>query len=275
VLWLLPFNYIWLVQLLGDKREYAPANHGHEFDHASQDWKPVDSTEVKVQELRSAGPQGSLRQRKPILFWTSVAIGFIAILQWIMTLVSVIQHWQYTWSNNPRTQTYLEVPSAAVGVKGDPSTIAPAMPRACLNWLMSGNLEKSGLINVNTDQFMMVLVTTMQLLFCSLVLFKGLKQLLGFGASAMQSSYRRTFGMLKLSALATLVTLGLPALITGMWIVGFVIFGSQDVQLRYTTDPSVTGGCTFGFVNMDKRWGYWDVQYELPTRIIMSIFGAA
>lgn len=81
--------------------------------------------------------------------------------------------------------------------------------------------------------------------------------------------------MLKLSAYATLVTLGVPTLFTGIWIVIKVTVGSQDVVLRYTNDVTQTGGCTFAMVNMDKKWGYWDVQYELPYRIVMSLFGAA
>jgi hypothetical protein len=81
--------------------------------------------------------------------------------------------------------------------------------------------------------------------------------------------------MLRTSASATLATLGLPALVTGVWVLSKVVFGSEDVTLYYTKDLTATGGCTFGVVNMNKRWGYWDVQYELGFRIAMSVLGAA
>ena len=86
---------------------------------------------------------------------------------------------------------------------------------------------------------------------------------------------RRTLRMLKLSAWTSLFTIGLPALATGFWILGAVTFGGQDVVLAHTNNLVTTGQCTFGVVNMDRRWGFWDVQIESSFRIIMSLVGAA
>ena len=265
------------MQLIGGRR--STDSNGHPLGLVGKSEKPVAYSHVRevyvpAQEGSMVRPgfQGHsephLRRTKPALFWASVAIGVVTLVQWCMSLAVTITHWRYTWSDNPQTQTYFE----ALAAVADPSTIGN-MPASCLEFLKSTNLEAYGLIDVNVDQFIMVILTTFQLIASTVVLIFATKRF--FSSRNVDSSYRRTFWMLKISASAVLATLGLPALVTGVLVLSKVVFGSQDVTLNYTKDLTATGGCTFGVVNMDKRWGYWDVQNELGFRIAMSALGAA
>jgi hypothetical protein len=159
--------------------------------------------------------------------------------------------------------TYVEIAKAIA----DPATIGQNMPTACVDYLKSGDPNFSRLFKLDADVFMVVLTSTIQFIFASVVVFLSLRK--------ASSSYLRTYRMLKVSALATIVTLGLPAIAVGAWIILKVVHGGNDITLTYTKQPNLTGGCTFGVVDMDKRWGYWDVEYERPFRIFMSIVGAA
>jgi hypothetical protein len=234
--------------------------------------KPTEYTAVRQGELQAhetmmARPEFQItsehgtRRRRPTLFWVSVIFGFISFLQWCMSLTVVALHFRYSWFDKSSHPTYVEVSRAL----DDPSSIA-TMPQACLNWLKSTPLATSELLDIHVEQTVMTLIVAAQFVACTifLVIF-----------SLQQSGRRRTLRMLKVSAAASLASLGLPAMGTGFWILGAVIFGNQDVWLMYTNNLNTTGGCTFGVVNMDRRWGYWDVQYERPYRIAMSVLGAA
>jgi hypothetical protein len=90
---------------------------------------------------------------------------------------------------------------------------------------------------------------------------------------AQALSWTRTKTLLLLSCGMTLFFLLVPAFALGMEIVAKVKSGR--VGLRFTNDLAVTGGCTFAFVDMDKRGGYWDVSTELGERIVMAFLGVA
>jgi hypothetical protein len=294
ILWLVPFNYIWLIQLLRRRQNYYRAT-SYPVDSRNEGWKQNTPLvqEYEIHQYPSQpyqqqhyqpvapylGPQQpvepnqSLRPSNPKIFFATIVLAVVTGLMWILTLLTVIKRWQQTFITSPTIQTYYESSKAVA----DP-TLLGAMPSTCIDWLKSGGPVSSTLLDPDVDEFMMVAVTTFQLLGCSAVLYTGLKPSIPFlnkkaGLEAA-SPFRQTHRMLKLSAYATFITLAIPALVTGIWIIVTVTVGSQNVLLQYTNDLTQTGGCTFAIVNMNKKWGYWDVQYELPYRIIMSIFGA-
>lgn len=201
------------------------------------------------------------KRRRPILFWVSTVVAFITFLQWCLSLTVVALHFRYSWFDKSSHPTYV----AVSGALADPSSIA-TMPQACLDWLNSSPLATSELLDINVEQTVMTLLVAIQFVICTIVVVIN---------GAAQSGHRRTLGMLKVSAWASLATLGLPAIGTGFWVLGAVIFGNQDAWLTYTNNLNTTGGCTFGVVGMDRRWGYWDVEYQRPYRIAMSVLGAA
>lgn len=101
----------------------------------------------------------------------------------------------------------------------------------------------SELLDINVEQAIMTLIVAVQFVACTVSLVIR---------SLSQNGHRRTFRMLQVSAAASLASLGLPALVTGFWILGAVMLGGQDIWLMYTNDLNTTGGCTFGMVNRDS-----------------------
>lgn len=278
VLWLVPFNYIWLIRLFDKGRASISAHDARATKLINLNGKVPEYVGVKeqsecAQQPLMSQPEGCktarkrLLERMPKLFWTSVIIAVIALLQWCLSLASLIIHWEFTWSSNPRTQTYFEIPRAIE----NPATIG-RMPEACLDWLKSGGVQKSRLVDIEIEQFIFCLIFTIQFIACSTLIVPTVRAFLG---PTRRVQYAPIYRMVEATATMGMACLGLPALATGAWILGKVVFGTSDITLRYTNDLNVTGGCTFGIVNMDKRWGYWDVEYERPLRLVMSGFGAA
>jgi hypothetical protein len=198
-------------------------------------------------------------QKKSVLHWISVGFGVITIVQWGMSLTIVGLHFRYSWMDKLSHPTYVEISRAA----RYPSSVA-VMPQTCLTWLQqSTGLIGSEILDLHMEQVIHTLIVALQFVMCTVVVV------------FRQGGRHRILGKLKLSALATLVTLVFPALGTGFWILGTVTFGNQDTWMTYTSNLTTTGGCTFGAVAMNRRWGYWDVQYERPYRIAMSALGVA
>jgi hypothetical protein len=209
-------------------------------------------------EFQHMSERGSARGRSKF-YWISLTFGIITVVQWCMSLAVVALHFRYSWMDKKSHPTYVEVARAI----RNPSSIA-VMPQGCLNWLQkSADLIASDLLDIHMVQVIHTLIVALQFVMSTLVvLFRD-------GGS------RRVLGRLKVSAAATLVTLGFPAIATGFWILGTTVFGNQDTWMTYTNNATTTGGCTFGAVAMDRRWGYWDVQYGRAYRIAMSILGVA
>jgi hypothetical protein len=269
ILWLVPFNYIWLVQLLGSKKDPVPTVGWQETTRTNQVKQPMHTfprqEEPKMQEpgvQHSDHPTmsegGSSRSRSKY-YWISITFGVITIIQWCMSLTVVALHFRYSWMDRLSHPTYVETFNAV----NNPSSVA-IMPQACLNWLQqSAGLIASELLDIHVVQVVHTLIVALQFIMCTVVvLFRG-------------GGRHHILGKLKISALASLVTLGIPAIGTGLWILGTVVFGTQDTWLTYTHNLTTTGGCTFGAVAMNRQWGYWDVQYERPYRIAMSVLGVA
>jgi hypothetical protein len=218
--------------------------------------------------------------RKTKLIWAlTILISLVAIAQWLLTLFTVIKHFNYSSGSNPRTQTYTELPLAS----SNPSSIAPDMPSTCLSWLSSsaGVTAIAQLTRIDLDTQMAVFISLAQFGFCTITLVsKGATMLFSQRSrrypSLPSGRPRRflTFNMLTISAAATLSTLGLSALVVGVWVLVTVVLKGGFINLAYTNNGTVTGGCTFAAVTMSKRWGYYDVENERAFRAVMSLLGA-
>lgn len=266
VLWLLPFNYLWLAQQLisGKPETFSrdPPSHTEYFGSK-------EPATVREQLLhQDAVSEGARTQKKSRLFWVPVAIAILISVQWIMTLASVIYHCLYRIGNNQRTRTYFEVPNAVT----NPSSIALGMPPACLDWLKSVNVEDTGLLKLDYDQMTAVIITTLQFGVCTIACVERIRK---HFQKRRLNTYKHNISTLKITAAASLASLGIAALFTGFWILGTVVLKGRNANMRYTNDLNTTGGCTFAMVGMNKRWGYWNVEYELAFRIIMSALGAS
>jgi hypothetical protein len=191
---------------------------------------------------------------------------------WILTLIIVIKRWLRTWTSKSLAQTYTESPKSIA----NPSLLG-ALPSTCIDWLKAGGPIKSSLLDPTGDEFMMIGLTTFQFVVCTSTLYKIVKTCIPFlnrnKSRSKESISPRRF--LRFSIFATITALLVPALVTGIWIIVTVVAMKQNISLRYTNNVSQTGGCTFAMVGMVKTWGYWDVSYQLPERIVMSLLGAA
>ncbi|KAH6639143.1 hypothetical protein C7974DRAFT_469733 [Boeremia exigua] len=264
ILWLVPFNYIWLTRLLGSKtQDYAPVlrqetNRVGVFTEQAQPLYENSGSETKHTDFQSVTETATHRIR-PRMYWASMAFAVVTIVQWCMSLAVVALHFKYSWLDKGNHPTYVETPRAV----SNPSSIA-RMPQSCLDWLeQSSDLVASKLLDMKLVQVLFTLINAFQFVVCTLVVL-----------FSTRSRYR-ILGKLKISAWASLLSLGLPALGTGIWIIAKVAFGNQDIWITYTHNTTTTGGCTFAAVTMDRQWGYWDVQYNLPVRIAMSALGVA
>lgn len=267
VLWVLPFNYLWLTQqLISNKNETSRRDPPSNTTYFGNKEPATVREQLLHQDAEES--EGARTQKKSRLFWASVGIAILTSVHWILTLVSVISHWLYKIGNNQRTRTYYEVPNAVT----NPSSIAPGMPPACLDWLKSDNVNASGLLKLDYDQMTVVLITILQFGICTIACVERIRK---YFQRRRLNSYKRNFSTLKITAAASLASLGIAALFTGFWILGTVVLKGANVNMRYTNDLNATGGCTFAMVGMNKRWGYWDVEYELAFRIIMSALGAS
>ncbi|KAH8706984.1 hypothetical protein GQ44DRAFT_777638 [Phaeosphaeriaceae sp. PMI808] len=241
VLWLVPFNYFWLVRLLGSKRIHQPQY-------------PVQPYEAGAEDSTKASGSRDLK-----ILGASVIFGFITVIQWCMSLAVAGTHFSYSMTSKERHPTYFQVDRALT----PQSSIAP-MPQECLKWLQnSSNIMPIKKLDVSHVQIIHTFIVAFQFIACSaMVVLK-------------HNSRHHVLDKLRSSATAIFITFALPALATGIWILVTTTIGEQRTWLTYTTDRNLTGGCTFGMVNMNRQWGYWDVEYQRPIRIAMSVLGVA
>jgi hypothetical protein len=109
ILWLVPFNYIWLLTLLGNNNDAGTTNdvgygvvgyQGYQTGRQDQYYKPNEAATYQEHEVPPQQNVGfmtqltSLKQSRPAVFWSSVALALITFLQWILTVVSVVIHWK-------------------------------------------------------------------------------------------------------------------------------------------------------------------------------------
>jgi hypothetical protein len=270
LLWLLPLNYVFLASQM--QRE-APYNYDEPYVGADQQLRQLRELDFGDVGMRdkygsnfglgtrsSAG--GNLRTRSArgarVLIWA-----VLAGVMWFLSFVVMILHWKWKFSKGSSFErTYNENTSALV----DPRSIG-TLPAACLSDLSSGALARSDLFVQNKDELIFALIATFQFLLSSAVLaavFLGRKE-----------PFDRAYRVLYISAGVTLFMLLIPALALGVDIIANVLRRREVIAMRFTNDLRTTGGCTFSFVNMDKRLGYWDVADERAFRIVMALLGAS
>ncbi|KAJ8115238.1 hypothetical protein OPT61_g3065 [Boeremia exigua] len=270
IAWLVPFNYIWLTRLIVSKVKDDTSNTQPGTVETIQVQQFEEQGQPLYANYRDLGPQNKQMdpraisvnnpiERRSKLHWISMTFLILTIAQWCLSLSVVALHFRYSWLDKDNHPTYLEAPRAI----SDPSSVAD-MPQSCLAWLQqSSSLIASELLDMHLVQVLFCLINAFQFIVCTVVVLVS-----------SRGRYR-VLGKLKISAWASLLSLGLPALGTGIWIIAKVVFGDQDTWITYTQNLNTTGGCTFAAVTMDRQWGYWDVQYGLPLRIGMSALGVA
>lgn len=270
ILWLVPFNYIWLTRLLGSRTEDDTRNFQQDAMQTNlrepfveQGYPQYQGYQVPVPETKQVVSQNisvySLPQKRSKFYWVSISFVILTGIQWLMSLVVVVLHIRYFWMKPKDHPTYLEAPLASSN-----SSLIADMPQSCLNWLQqSSGLIASELLDMQLVQTVFCLINAIQFIACTAVLVFSSR------------SRFRILGKLKLSASASLASLGVPALATGIWIISTVVFGDQDTWITHTQNLTTTGGCTFAAVTMNRQWGYWDVEYSRPIRISMSVLGVA
>jgi hypothetical protein len=298
LLWLIPLNYVTLASHLhkarleaiyeepyaGANLQFASIRSNGRIEFTSEPFPTVlrgpetaSLTEQKEAIVRSSFPSatprsggfpsiaGDIPTSEPRGLTTWAAI-IAAVGMWFLSFVVTILHWK--WSYGPvgssLTRTYPPIPTAL----SDPQTVGN-MPVACLRFLQSGVLaDDTNFFDQSTDQIIFALITTLQFVVSSLVL---IYMYLRRDDEPFDHAYR----ILYASAAVTLVMLLIPAFAVGIEIATKVLQDGQVINVRFTNDVTVTGGCTFAFVNMNKQFGYWDVGVERGVRIVMSFLAAA
>jgi hypothetical protein len=298
LLWLLPLNYVILASHLHKARletvyeePYAGANlqfanirSNGQIEYTSNPFPNVlhgpetaSLAESKAAIIRSSFPSVSPQsggfpsiagdlpsaEGRGLTTWAAI---IAAAGMWFLSFVVTILHWK--WSYGPvgssLTRTYPPI-SAALS---DPQTVGN-MPVTCLKFLQSGILESNtNFFDQSTDQIIFALITTLQFVASSLVLIYMYFR-------RHDEPFDLAYRVLYASAAVTLIMLLIPAFAIGIEIATKVLQDGQIINIRFTNDLSVTGGCTFAFVNMNKQFGYWDVAVERGVRIFMSFLGAA
>jgi hypothetical protein len=266
LLWLLPLNYVFIASQMRRQPPYI----SEPYFGAGQQLRQLRELDFgNVTDLRdknndgdmAGGPQrgvrtGSARGAR-VLIW-AVTAG----VMWFLSFVIMILHWKWTVSSGSFTRTYTEITTALA----DPKTIG-TLPAACLNYLNSGALAHTDFFRQNTDQLIFSLVLTFQFLLSSTVfaaVFLGRKE-----------PFDRAYRVLYVSAAITVFMLLVPALGVGVDIIAKVLRRREVIAMRFTNDLKATGGCTFAFVNMDKRLGYWDVMDDKAVRVVLALLGTA
>jgi hypothetical protein len=290
VLWLLPLNYIFLSHQMrlaqnGLDEPYAGASQQmaamraqastrlsfadrgllNADDKAYFYGSQYSAGSNRYPSLRYSAPKPAPKLKFPMVprgatVWMWIIVTFA---MWGLSMTNVILHWKWAWAPGTAfARTYVVNPTAIQ----DPTTIGN-MPTTCLNYLRSGALQQTTFLNQNTDQLMFSLILSLQFLFSSFVLaaiFLGRRE-----------PFDRAYLLLYISAAASILLLLLPAIAVGIDLGVKVALKKRVISLRFTNNLQVTGGCTFAYVNMNKRFGYWDVDYERGFRIVMSFLGAS
>ncbi|KAH7346929.1 hypothetical protein BKA66DRAFT_602642 [Pyrenochaeta sp. MPI-SDFR-AT-0127] len=252
VMWLLAFNYIWLMKFLGERRSDVAV---HQTVPQQEKFQMQEPGVVEYNDQQQGVP--STRKSRISLVW--ILFGLIAIVQWLVTIGVVGTHFKYSWSSRSKHPTYLKSDRAI----SDPSSLGP-MPQTCLDWLQkaanSAATNFHGIHDKQSVQMIQAAIAVVQFILCTII------------AGSSLIGNRSVFTKLKISAIALFITLALPAVGTGAWIAAK---GEQDTYLTYTTNSTLTGGCTFGAMTMNKQWGYWDVKDGIAPRIVLSLLGVA
>lgn len=148
-----------------------------------------------------------------------------------MTMVYSVLLGRHLWSS---ARPYIEMERAA----DNTSSIAPAMPQGCIDWLSTNPINNYPFPDLNIAPIVMATVTYLQFGTCTYVLVDRFRAYRKNGRyAAFQHIWDQrgpTFKVLYLSATATLATLFLPVVITGIWVLITVVFKNGVITMTYT-----------------------------------------
>jgi hypothetical protein len=299
LLWLVPLNYVFLAKQLhearkdksyeepyaGSNMQFAQLRSNGRIDftnspfpavltgpqspiHSIKEQDPVNVRSSFPTATRSSGgfssivPELPTRESKGLTTW--LAIISTAGL-WFLSFVYMILHWKWSYgtADGSWARTYPPIAAALT----DPQTIGN-MPLTCLAYLQSNNLStKTSFFKQTSDQMTFAIIGTLQFLLSMMVLVYAYWR-------RRDEPFDRSYRVLYASASVSLILLLVPAFATGVAVGTQILREGEDVSLRFTNDLDVTGGCTFAFVTMSKRFGYWDVDLNRASRIVYSFLGA-
>jgi hypothetical protein len=230
---------------------------------------PSLSVNLSAYGPHALGPGPARRGRGAAAWAWTVAAG----LCWLQALVHVVLHWK--WRYSPGTsfaRPYM--PSSAALT--DPASVGD-MPLRCLEFLAGGALANAtsaggaSFFALDADMAAQGTVATLQFLVACAV-----PPLIWWSARRLRlTDFDRARRLLSASALVTLLMLLVPAIALGADIAAKAAAGQPSVSLRFTNDLEATGGCTFAFLNMNKRAGYFDVAAGRAGRVVLALLGVA
>jgi hypothetical protein len=265
-MWLLPFAYASLVSSISDARRNVEGVT--QFPMASQ-YQPVHQIEEAPHPTSKEAVSGnsSIPRKSSKPTFAMITLGLVCFIEWCMTFATVVYHFQKPTSPSSRSQEYLL--NSTVGA--DPTTIG-SVPQQCVDWLESADLVRMGLFSQYGDQLFSATLAA-ALFFGTTV--AGLGMVLSMAMPRTNGTAQTASRILTLCTSTAVLALVVGVICNVLY--DGITLGSKKryVNLRYTNNPSITGGCSFAFVGMDKRFGYWDVQDELAFRIVMSVLGAS
>ena len=233
------------------------------YNQDGQIWDPNKEPRV----VESTSQSGGKGRKEKVFFWASILCAVLTIAIWILSLVVGVLHFKYYFSTKKDHPAYIEVAKAI----SDPSSIAKNLPQPCLSWLQANApIVATDLLNIGWQQILQTVMVAFQIIVSS-----GLIGFFLLGHKTLRVNSNNVLSTLTLSATVTFLAIAIPAMATGFWILGSVTLGNQDEFFHYTDNFNTTGGCTFAAVNMNRQWGYWDVETQRGFRVAMSLLGVA
>ncbi|KAH7068586.1 hypothetical protein FB567DRAFT_540773, partial [Paraphoma chrysanthemicola] len=164
ILWLVPFNYIWLVRLLDAKKRTSTQAVLHSTPQPTPYGQAADYYKVPHVEEANTTQTTSGPTR---WFFLSILFAAITAFMWILSLVVVGLHFKYAWFDSKHTHPiYVEVAKAV----SDPALIARGVPEACINWAKRvPNTIAWDLLDLRIVQAVQVLIVAIQFVMCTAV----------------------------------------------------------------------------------------------------------
>jgi hypothetical protein len=255
---------MWLFQLIIPKERAAYVNPPQDPTVESTYYGAKNQFTFEEQPLHMqyvTEPRRIRRFAKPMVYFAIAVSGVLTVAQWLLSAGNLIFLW--TINSSHTLKPYFEVQNAVT----DPTSIAPNMPATCIDYLKNNSISSTLVSGMNADdKYFMSGMTAFQFVFCTLIFALSVcgKCLKGRGNTG------HTFNMVKTSASVTLFAITLPLIST---LVYAFAFERGATNVYYTNALNATGGCTFATVEMNARWGYWDVTYDRPFRIAMAALG--
>jgi hypothetical protein len=210
------------------------------------------------------------------IMYGALALATLSILMWILTFANVVMHWE---SGSPKARGYY----LDARVSANPSAVGTNIPDSCTSWLGSTDLGALGFFNMDTDHYLARLLPTALFILTWRTIVLSLLNLVFTDRSKPSEDGKppkSTEGLIasELKWFIALVPFALlcAALASAAWVVVEDLILKHGVMFKYTNDVTKTGGCTWGMVEMDKRWGFWDVKEGiLGLRILLAAAGVA